>query len=83
MKSMDILYDLLLDKINSQEFYNDMMVRMVNPLARDLFKTIRDEEERDVIIVRKSFLAAESKPMILKAFFPAQTPGKKTPGNPL
>lgn len=82
MKSMDILYDLLQDKINSQEFFNSMMVRMVNPLARDLFKTIRDEEERDVIIVRKNFLSLEAKPMILKAFFPSQKPVNKTPGNP-
>jgi hypothetical protein len=76
MKSMDMLYGLLQDKINSQLFYNGAMVRMVNPLARDLFKTIRDEEESDVLRIRRMFLALEARPMILKTFIPARKPAK-------
>ncbi|MFZ5644032.1 MAG: hypothetical protein ACOY46_10615 [Bacillota bacterium] len=68
MKSEDILYDLLKDKIMNQKFYNDIMVNMVNPLARDLFKAFRDDEEREVIKIRKQFLTLEAKPMIFKSF---------------
>lgn len=74
MKSMDILYDLLEDKIKSEVFYNGMMVRMVNPLARDLFKTFRDEDEREVRAIRKQFLTEEARPMIFKSFIPGRKP---------
>ena len=68
MKTEEILYDLLKDKIMNQTFYNDIMVNMVNPLARDLFKAFRDDEEREVERIRKQFLALEAKPMIFKNF---------------
>lgn len=70
MNSMDILYDLLQDKIGRQVFYNGMMVRMVNPLARDLFKTFRDEEDRDLQAIRRQFLSLEARPMIQKTIIP-------------
>lgn len=73
MKSIDIFYDLMQYKLESQIFYNDIMVRMVNPLARDLFKTFRDEDEREVVRIRRFFLSLESRPVIFKSFI-----GKKT-----
>jgi len=66
MESRDIFYDLLLYKIESQVFYNSIMVRMVNPLARDLFRTFRDEDERAVIDIRKLLMSIDSRPMIFK-----------------
>ncbi|MCL6610622.1 MAG: hypothetical protein K6T66_03660 [Peptococcaceae bacterium] len=74
MQTRDLLYDLLQDKIRGQIFYNELMIRMVNPLARDLFRTFRDEDERQALAVLKQFLAVESKPAILKAFLPARKP---------
>ncbi len=74
LKTRDLLYDLLQDKIRGQTFYNGMMVRMVNPRARDLFKTLRDEEDRELLAVRSLFLALEAKPMVLK-FFSGRKPG--------
>ncbi|KJS00716.1 MAG: hypothetical protein VR68_06410 [Peptococcaceae bacterium BRH_c4a] len=68
MKTMDLLYDLLMDKINSQVFYNDIMVRMVNPAARELFKTLRDDEEKRLQEIRRQFLALESAPMRVKHY---------------
>ncbi|HBV96807.1 MAG: hypothetical protein JL50_15500 [Peptococcaceae bacterium BICA1-7] len=73
MESRRIFYDLLLYKIQSQIFYNSIMVRMVNPMARDLFKTFRDEDERDVVNIRKLLLSIESKPEIFKTFLPGNT----------
>ncbi|MFZ5652443.1 MAG: hypothetical protein ACOY4I_16540 [Bacillota bacterium] len=68
MKSINLLYDLLRDKTNDQEFYNSMMVRMVNPAARNIFKFIRDREEADLLEIRRQFLSLEARPQILKAF---------------
>lgn len=68
IKTEDILYDLLKDKVMNQTFYNEIMVNMVNPLARDLFKAFRDDEEREVIKIRKQFLTLEAKPLIFKNF---------------
>lgn len=73
MESRRIFYDLLLYKIQSQIFYNSIMVRIVNPMARDLFKTFRDEDERDVVNIRKLLLSIESKPEIFKTFLPGNT----------
>jgi len=68
LKTIDLLYDLMLDKISSQLFYNEIMVGMVNPAARDFFKTLRDEEDRHLQEIRRQFLALESTPMILKNY---------------
>jgi hypothetical protein len=68
MNSTDIFYDLLLCKTQSQVFYNDIMVRMVNPMARDLFRTFRDEDEKEVLKIRKIFLNLEARPSIFKSF---------------
>ncbi len=76
LKTIDILYELLRDKMDSQIFYNEMAVRMVNPLCRDLFKTFRDEDEKDIHSIREMFLAEESRPMAMKTFIPAGKPGK-------
>lgn len=54
-----------------------MMVRMVNPRARDLFKAFRDGEERDLLDIRRRFLGLESKPMLLKAFYYTGNPSLK------
>ena len=68
MKTTDILYDLLREKIEGQIFYNNILVRMVNPLVIDLFKTFRDGEEMDLRNIRRQFLDMESRPMVFKSF---------------
>jgi len=68
LKTMDLLYDLLMDKINSQVFYNDIMVHMVNPVAREIFKTFRDDEEKHLQEIRRQFLALESAPLKIKHY---------------
>ncbi|MFZ5648870.1 MAG: hypothetical protein ACOY30_14765 [Bacillota bacterium] len=76
MKSRDLLYDLLWDKINGQEFYNSMLVRMVNPVAMNIFKSLRDQVEGEMLEIRRQFLSQEAKPQILRAVIRSrQTPG--------
>lgn len=50
------------DKFSSQRFYNDALLGLINPSARDLFKRLRDEEEKDGIVLQREILAIESKP---------------------
>lgn len=69
MKTIDLLYDLLWDKIHGQEFYNSMMVRMVNPAAINIFKALRDRDEAELLEIRRLFLSLEAKPQILRAFY--------------
>jgi len=77
LKPKEIFYEILQDKTRGQIFYNEMMVRMANPMARELFKTFRDGEERDLINIRRRFLALEAKPMLLKSFYYAGNPSLK------
>lgn len=69
MKSIDLLYDLLLDKTRGQEFYNGMMVRMVNPAAREVFKTLRNQDESHLVEIRRQFLSLEAKPQLVRLLF--------------
>ncbi len=68
MKRNYISYDILKEKINGQAFYNEMMIRLVNPLAREMFRKFRDDDERHIIKLQKHLIAIESKPSIFKAF---------------
>lgn len=62
MNTKDLLYDIMQDKFNSQRFYNDIMLGIINPSARDMFKRFRDEEERHGIVLQREILAIEAKP---------------------
>jgi len=74
MKTKDILYDLLLDGLSRQEFYNRMMMEMVNPEAVELFKSFRDDAENNVRRIRDNFLMLESIPQIVKTVVTQKRP---------
>lgn len=62
MNTKDLLYDIMQDKFSSQRFYNDIMLGIINPSARELFKRLRDEEERHGVVLQREILAIEAKP---------------------
>ncbi len=62
MNTKDLLYDIMQDKFSGQRFYNDAMLGVINPSVRELFKRLRDEEEKHGIILQREILAIESKP---------------------
>ncbi|RKO68099.1 hypothetical protein [Desulfofundulus salinus] len=62
MNKLDLLYDVLIDKIWSQTFYNEQMLLMVNPVARELFMRLRDEETQHVLVLRTEIIAMEANP---------------------
>ena len=78
MRTSDRLYDLLQDKTNNQIFYNQMMIGMVNPVAKELFRSLRDDDAKDVDTVRRHFLSLEAKPLIFRSFIT----GKISPVSP-
>ncbi len=69
MKKTDFSYDVLQDKISGQVFYNEMMIRLTNPVAREIFKQFRDDEEKYVQRLQKHVIAKEYVPLSLKGFF--------------
>ena len=62
MNTIDLLYDILLDKLADQNFYNESMIWTINPSARELFKNLRDQEERHCLVLQQEILAIEAKP---------------------
>ncbi|WP_027718285.1 hypothetical protein [Desulfovirgula thermocuniculi] len=71
MKKLDLLYDLLCDKMFSQRFYNEQLLLTVNPAARRLFAALRDEEAQHVLYLRTEILHLESAPFPPGRIIPA------------
>ncbi|SHI85817.1 hypothetical protein [Desulfofundulus thermosubterraneus] len=63
MNKLDLLYDALTDKLWSQHFYNEQVLMTVNPVARDLFTRLRDEEGQHVLALRSEIIAMEANPL--------------------
>lgn len=70
MDALNYLYQALEEKINNQVFYNEQTVRMTNPVARELFTRLRDEEMAHVEILQKEILSIESKPFPINKILP-------------
>lgn len=70
MNKLDLLYDVLTDKMWSQNFYNAQMLLMLNPVARDLFRRLRDEEDRHIFTLRTEIVALEANPMAASKILP-------------
>ncbi len=70
MNKLDLLYDVLADKMWSQTFYNEQMLMMVNPVARELFRRLRDEEAQHVLALRTEIIALESNPFPVNKILP-------------
>ena len=62
MNTIDLFYDILQDKLSDQKFYNDAMLGIINPSTRELFKNLRDQEERYCLVLQQEILAIEAKP---------------------
>jgi len=61
LDTLDFLYHALEEKINSQLFYNELSVKVVNPVARELFKRLRDEEMANVMLLQREVTTIEAK----------------------
>jgi len=72
MDPLDLLNDLLEDKVGNQTFYNDAAIKIRNPSARQLMLKFRDEEMRHIDILQKEIVAIENKPFAITKILPKQ-----------
>jgi hypothetical protein len=73
MKEADILKDLLEYKIASQISYNNYMIDLLNPEARQLFTQMRDDEMRAITKLQQKITRLESKARIIARILPAKS----------
>jgi hypothetical protein len=73
MKEVDILKDLLEYKIASQITYNNYVIDLLNPEARQLFTQMRDDEMRAITKLQQKVTRLESKARIIARILPAKS----------
>jgi len=73
VKEADILKDLLEYKIASQITYNNFMIDLLNPEARQLFTQMRDDEMRAITKLQQKISRLESKARIISRILPAKS----------
>lgn len=73
MKEADILKDLLHFISSLQIKYNEDVVKIVNPEARQLFAQLRDDETRSIIKLQMKVERVQSKARVIARFLPAKT----------
>ncbi|OAT81281.1 hypothetical protein [Desulfotomaculum copahuensis] len=70
MNKLELLYDVLHDKMHSQVFYNEQMIRITNPVAHQLFMRLRDEEAQHILRLRMEILTLETRPFPINKILP-------------
>ena len=73
MKDNDILKDLLQFKMSSQAYYNESMMNITNPEARQLFTQMRDDETRAVLKLQQKISRVEAKARIISKILPSRS----------
>jgi len=70
VNKLELLYDVLHDKMHSQTFYNEQLIRMTNPVLRQLFTHLRDEETEHILRLRTEILTLETRPFPVHKILP-------------
>ncbi|HHU86969.1 MAG: hypothetical protein ACOX86_04870 [Pelotomaculaceae bacterium] len=70
MDALNYLYLALEDKIANQSFYNHFSVRITNPVVREFFTRLRDEEMAHISALQKEIIAIEAKPFPVNIISP-------------
>jgi rubrerythrin len=72
MKEIDMIKDVLYYRISNQIFYNENIINIRNPEARQLFTQIRDDEMRSVSKLQQKIERWESPPSVVAKMFPTR-----------
>lgn len=72
MNEISVLKDLQEYKTNLQQWYNHVLVSIMNPEAKALFTRLRDDETRAVLHIQQKLLRMESSNKIIHKIFPAR-----------
>ena len=70
MKELDIFKDILQYRTSNQIFYNESMINIRNPEARQVFTQIRDDEMRAIVKLQQKIQRLKSDPGIIARMFP-------------
>lgn len=73
MKEVDILKDILEYRISNQVFYNEALINVKNPEARQIFTQVRDDEMRAIVKLQQKIERFESKSGIIAKIFPTKS----------
>lgn len=72
MNEIDILRDLLEYRMRLQEWYNHLLLNVLNPEAKALFTRLRDDETRAVLNIQQKLLRKEAPNKIIHKIFPTR-----------
>ncbi|MBM7856186.1 rubrerythrin [Desulfohalotomaculum tongense] len=61
---------MLMSKMDNQKFYNEQALKISNPMARQFFINLRDEEMEHIGILQKKIHALEGKPFPISKIVP-------------
>lgn len=70
LDTLDLLYDALMSKIDNQAFYNEQAIKISNPMARQFFINLRDEEMQHITMLQKRIHSIEGKPFPISKIVP-------------
>jgi len=70
LNALNYLYLALDEKINSQIFYNELSVKVTNPVARAIFTRLRDEEMAHIEVLQQEITAIEARPFPINIIVP-------------
>lgn len=70
MDALELLYDVLMTKMDNQKFYNEQAINITNPMARQFFINLRDTEMQHIEMLQKKINAIEGKPFPISKIIP-------------
>ncbi|WP_324362961.1 hypothetical protein [Acetivibrio sp.] len=70
LEQIDILQDLLHDRISNEMFYNQSLIYVKNPEARQVFTQLRDDEMRAIVNLQQKIDRLQSSEGIISKLFP-------------
>ncbi|WP_031517392.1 hypothetical protein [Desulfofalx alkaliphila] len=70
MDTLDLLYDALQTKMDNQKYYNEQAILITNPMVKQLFINLRDEEMQHIEMLQKKINSIEGKPFPINKIIP-------------
>ena len=72
MNDLDILKDLLQQRVTNQINYNENLINIHNPEVRQIFTQLRDDEMRTIVNIQQKIERLEASPGIIAKIFPTK-----------
>jgi hypothetical protein len=73
MKEIDVMRDILQDRISNEIFYNSNIIEFRNPEIKQLYTQMRDDEMRSIVKLQQKIERNEAPEGIISRIFPTKT----------